>query len=85
VIAVKIVSARQANQQFSSFLLRAERGEEILITKRNKPVAVLSPYRLPAMTAERKKAIRHAIHVMQKGLPWGNALPSFSGDEMHDS
>jgi prevent-host-death family protein len=84
VLAVKTVSARQANQEFSTLLSRAERGEEILITKRNKPVAVLSPYRLPAMTAERKKAIRHAIHVMQKGLRWGDALPRFTRDEMHD-
>jgi prevent-host-death family protein len=38
-----------------------ERGEEILITNRNKPVAVLRPYRPPLMTREREKAIQHAI------------------------
>ena len=43
--AMKTVSARQANHEFSDLLSRVERGEEILITKRNKPVAVLSPYR----------------------------------------
>jgi len=46
-----------------------ERGEDVLITKRNKPVAVLSPYRPPLMTPEREKAIQHAIDVMGKGLP----------------
>jgi prevent-host-death family protein len=81
---VKTVSARQANQEFSTLLSRVERGEAIIVTKRNKPVAVLSPYRLPAMTAERKKAIRHAIRVMHKGLPWGDALPRFARDQMHD-
>lgn len=81
---MKTVSARQANQEFSRLLSRAERGEEILITKRNRPVALLSPYRLPAMTAERKKAIQHAIRVMQRGLRWGAALPRFTRDEMHD-
>ena len=35
------VSARQANHEFSELLSRAEPGEEILITKRSKPVAVL--------------------------------------------
>ena len=74
---MKTVSARQANHEFSALLSRAERGEEILITKHNKPVAVLSPYRSPGMTAERKTAIRHA-------LPWGDALPRFTRDEMHD-
>jgi antitoxin (DNA-binding transcriptional repressor) of toxin-antitoxin stability system len=31
--------------QFSASLARAERGKDILITKHNKPVEVLSPYR----------------------------------------
>ncbi len=49
-----------------------------------KPVAVLSPYRPPIMTAERKKTIQHAIDVMAKGLPWGNDLRKFVRDEMHE-
>jgi prevent-host-death family protein len=81
---MKTVSARQANQEFSAVLSRAERGEEILITKHNKPVAVLSPYRASAMTPERRKAIKHAIHLMKKGLRWGDALPRFTRDDMHD-
>jgi prevent-host-death family protein len=81
---MKTVSARRANHEFSAILARAERGEDILITKHNKPVAVLSPYRAPAMTAERKKAIRHAIDAMTKGLRWGKALTRFTRDEMHD-
>jgi prevent-host-death family protein len=61
-VVMKTVSARQANHEFSALLSRAERGEEILITKHNKPIAVLSPYRQPALIAKRKKAIRHAVH-----------------------
>jgi len=49
-----------------------------------KPVAVLKPYRPPLMTPERQKAIRHAIDVMAKGLPWGGALRTFRRDEMHE-
>ena len=81
---MKTVSARQANHQFSVLLSRAERGEQILITKHSRPIAILSPYRPPAMTAERKKAIQHAIQVMKKGLRWGDTLPRFSRDDMHD-
>ena len=81
---MKTVSARKANQEFSAILTRAERGEAILITKHNKPIAVLSPYRQPAMTAKRKKAIQHAMKVMNRGLPWGDALPRFTRDDMHD-
>jgi prevent-host-death family protein len=81
---MKTVSARQANHEFSDLLSRVERGEEILITKRSKPVAILVPYRPPHMTPERKKAIRHALDLMTKGLAWGNALPRFHRDEMHE-
>jgi prevent-host-death family protein len=81
---MKTVSARQANHEFSDLLSRVERGEEILITKRSKPVAVLSPYRPPLMTAERKKAIQTAIDVMAKGLSWGAALRRFTREEMHE-
>ena len=80
---MKTVSARQANHEFSDLLSRAERGEEILITKRNKPVAVLSPNRPPLMTPEREKAIQHAIDVMRHGLPWGGKLRRFRREEMH--
>jgi prevent-host-death family protein len=81
---MKTVSARQANHEFSDLLSRVERGEEILITKRGKPVAVLGPYRPPLMNAERKRAIQHAINVMSKGLPWGDTLQGFKREEMHE-
>ena len=65
---MKTVSARQANHDFSELLSRVERGEEILITKRSKPVALLSPYHPPRLTPERQAAIDHAIEVMARGL-----------------
>ncbi len=80
---MKTVSARQANHEFSDLLSRAERGEEILITKRSQPVAVLGPYRPPLVTVKRAKAIQHAIDVMAKGLSWGNTLQGFKREEMH--
>ena len=81
---MRTVTARQANHEFSELLSRVERGEQILITKRSKPVALLSPYRPPLMTAERRKAIARAMHVMARGLPWGSVLRRFSRDEMHE-
>ena len=81
---MKTVSARQANHDFSELLSRVERGEEILITKRSKPVALLSPYRLPRLTPERQAAIDHAIQVMAHVLTWGPAERAFTRDEMHE-
>ena len=81
---MRTVSARQANHDFSKLLSRVERGEEILITKRSKPVALLCPYQPPRLTPQRQAAIEHAMEVMVQGLPWGAALRTFARDEMHE-
>jgi prevent-host-death family protein len=81
---MKTMTAREANHGFSDLLARVERGEEVLITKRGTPVAVLSPYRPPAMTSERQAAIDHAIKLMAKGLPWPEGVGPFTRDEMHE-
>ena len=81
---MKTVSARRANRDFAKLLSRVERGEEILITKRSKPVALLCPYQPPRLTPERQVAIEHAIEVMAQGLPWGAAVRAFTRDEMHE-
>jgi prevent-host-death family protein len=81
---MRSVTARQANHEFSKLLSRVERGEEILITKRRKPVAVLRRYSPLQMTPEREQAIQHAIDVMAKGLPWGTKLRKFTRAQMHE-
>ena len=81
---MKTVSARQANHNFAKLISRVERGEEILITKRSKPVELLCPYQPPRLTAERQAAIKHAIEVMAQGLRWGAAVRTFTRDEMHE-
>lgn len=81
---MKTVSARQANQGFSELLAAVEVGEEVLITKHGRPVAILSPFRAPALTAKRRAAIDHAMALMAKGLPWHGKLRAFARDEMHD-
>jgi len=81
---MKTVSARQANHAFSDLLSRVEQGEEVLITKRGKPVALLCPYRPPLLTPERQAAIDRASEVMERGLGWGEALRQYTRDEMHE-
>src|SRR5262249_58184448 len=81
---MKTVSAREANHDFSELLSRVERAEQIPITKRRKPVALLSPQSPARLTPERQAAIEHAINVMEQGLPWGATLETFTRDEMHE-
>ena len=68
---MRTVTAREANQQFSALLTRVERGEEVLITKRGKAVAVLMPPRPLQLTREQNRAILEALKLTQMGLPWG--------------
>ncbi len=81
---MRTISSREANQGFAKMLARAEAGEEVIITKRGRPVAVLAPYRPAVMTPEREAAIACAIKMMEKGLPWGTQFRRFTRDEMHE-
>ena len=78
----RIVPARQANQEFSKLLAAAADGEEIVITRRGKPVAKLVPVAPALSAAEREKAIDKMVEMMRKGLRLGGR--KFTRDEMHE-
>jgi prevent-host-death family protein len=44
----EIVNVHEAKSQLSKLLARVERGEEIVIARSGKPIAVLSPVRRPS-------------------------------------
>lgn len=55
------ISLRQANQGFSRYVEAAERGEEFIVTRRGKPVAVIAPLPRAAgrkLGAAQKTALR---------------------------
>jgi prevent-host-death family protein len=79
---MRSVSAREANQQFARLLGEAANGEEIVITRRGKPVAILTPYRRPPLTPEQEAAIEEAVQIMKRGLVRG--ARRFTRDEMHE-
>ena len=77
---MRSVSAREANQQFARILGEAANGEEIVITRRGKPVAVLAPYRQAPLTPEQQAAIEEVVQMMKRGLVQGGRR--FTRDEM---
>jgi prevent-host-death family protein len=79
---MRSVSAREANQQFARILGEAANGEEIVITRRGKPVAVLAPYRRAPLTPEQEAAIAELVEMMRRGI--GKGARRFSRDEMHE-
>lgn len=68
---MKSVSAREANQHFSRLLGEVAAGEEVVITKRGRPVATLSRYRGRPITPEREAAIERLMTRLRKGVPLG--------------
>jgi len=79
---MKTVSAREANQQFSRLLGEVAAGEEVVITRRGRPVATLAPYRGRPMTPERRAALERLMELVEKGLPMGGVRAT--RDEMHE-
>jgi prevent-host-death family protein len=53
---------KEARQHFTEYLAKVERGEEVIITRRNEPVARISPVKSPGSgrLASRRK-LRESI------------------------
>jgi len=80
---MKHVTAREANQHFAKVLSAVEAGEQVVISKRGKPVAVMSPYK-PAPDAEHQAAVEHLKAVMDEPVELGAPFRTFTRDEMHE-
>jgi len=75
------VSLREVNQHLTRYVKAAEAGERIVITRRGKPVALLSP--LPqqkrSLTPEQEAALGR---ILSQSHPLGGRAPS--RDELHE-
>ena len=80
---MKQVTAREANQHFSKILSAVEAGEQVVISKRGKPVAVMSPYK-PAADAEHQAAVENLMKVLSEPLIPAEGFRTYSRDEMHE-
>lgn len=64
------VGAFEAKNILGSLLDRVEKGEEVIITRRGKPVARLAPVR-PDRDIERARAAAERIKEISKGVTLG--------------
>jgi len=54
---------KEARQHFTEYLSRVEKGEEIIITKRNEPIARISPVKIKSSWGlASRKALRDALY-----------------------
>jgi prevent-host-death family protein len=81
---MRSVSAREANQAFSRLLGEAESGQEIVITRRGRPVAVLTAWKPPMMTPERAAAWDRLITMMESAPAAPGSGWRFNREELYD-
>jgi prevent-host-death family protein len=80
---MRTVSAREANQGFSKLLQAVVEGEEVVITRRGKPVARLAPIADGARDAEREAKIERLIQHWREGVDLGEPV-SWTRDELYE-
>jgi prevent-host-death family protein len=64
---MRTVSAREANQAFSKLLQAVVVGEEVVMTRRGKPVARLTPIESIARDVDREAEIDRIIAYFREG------------------
>jgi prevent-host-death family protein len=68
----RIVTLRDANQNFAKLVREVEGGAEFVITRRGEPVARLSPASAKrVLTPEQEKIHRQMMRRLSKGWPLG--------------
>jgi prevent-host-death family protein len=79
---MRSVSAREANQSFSKLLQAVVDGEEVVITRRGRPVARLAPIEA-APDADRQAEIDRIIARLREGVDLGEPV-SWTRDELYE-
>ena len=66
------ISLREANHRFSEHVKAVERGEELVITRRGRPIARLSPYDgRSRLGSEQLAALERSLLRMNRGYRLG--------------
>jgi prevent-host-death family protein len=80
---MRTVSAREANQGFSKLLQAVVEGEEVVITRRGKPVARLAPIQDGASDGEWQAEIDQLIEHWREGIDLGEPA-AWTRDELYE-
>ncbi|MGH6897520.1 MAG: type II toxin-antitoxin system Phd/YefM family antitoxin [Geminicoccaceae bacterium] len=80
---MRTVSAREANQGFSKLLQAVVEGEEVVITRRGRPVARLAPIEGRVRSDERQAEIDRIIAHLREGVDLGEPVP-WTRDELYE-
>ncbi|CAN5398129.1 hypothetical protein BH10PSE19_BH10PSE19_06660 [soil metagenome] len=77
------VSLREINQHLARYIAVIEQGNEVVITRRGKPIAKLSPLKeTKQLTDQQKAAWERTLKRLDKGYELGNE--PFNRAELYD-
>ncbi len=77
------ISLREANQHLSRYIKTVEKGEELVITRRGKPVAKLVPVTAERrLSREQQAALDRSRKRMRLGVDLGGKMPP--RDQLHE-
>jgi prevent-host-death family protein len=80
---MKQMTARGARQRFGDLLSAVQAGNQVVITKRGRPLALVSPYNAE-LTLDRRTAVERLKATMDEPVELGAPFRTFTRDEMHD-
>jgi prevent-host-death family protein len=79
----RLISLREANQHLAQYVQVVEQGEEIIITRRGKPIAKMIPITdKPLLTPQQEVTRKIIMDLMKKGISLKGE--TFQRDHLHE-
>ena len=78
-----LLSLRDAHHKFAQYIHTAEKGNEVIITRRGKPITMITPLTdAVQLTRQQQKACKNLFSTMEKGFPLKGEV--FNRDSLHE-
>lgn len=78
---MKTTGIKDARQHFTEYLARVEKGEEIIISRRNEPIAIIKPFRKRLRRLRSHKELRASL--VSKGKPLSEVVTELRKEETY--
>lgn len=79
----ELVSLREVNHHLAQYIHSVEQGNEVIITRRGKPIIMMVPLKKGVqLTALQQKSRKNLLSIMEKGLSLKGE--TFSRDSLHE-
>lgn len=79
----QLVSLREVNHHLAQYIHSVEQGNEVIITRRGKPIAMMIPLKnVTQLTRQQQQSRKNLLSIMEKGLSLKGE--TFSRESLHE-